>query len=175
VRKFSGATCHLDGTNRIRGYEDREFVSSKRCDRELDSLPSFHATNPPRFPFDSTENNNRSLLMRMKFLAGALAAATALSAVALPAQARPWHHRHHGGGAAVGGFLAGALIGGALASAANSNRYYAPGYAYAPTPGYAYAPGYGDSEVAYCASRYRSYDPASGTYLGYDGARHPCP
>ncbi|MGH6739994.1 MAG: BA14K family protein, partial [Bradyrhizobium sp.] len=23
--------------------------------------------------------------------------------------------------------------------------------------------------------RYRSYDPASGTYLGYDGLRHPCP
>jgi hypothetical protein len=25
-----------------------------------------------------------------------------------------------------------------------------------------------------CAQRYRSYDPASGTYLGYDGNRHPC-
>jgi BA14K-like protein len=25
-----------------------------------------------------------------------------------------------------------------------------------------------------CAGRYRSYDPASGTFLGYDGARHPC-
>jgi hypothetical protein len=23
--------------------------------------------------------------------------------------------------------------------------------------------------------RYKSYDPASGTYLGYDGQRHPCP
>jgi hypothetical protein len=22
---------------------------------------------------------------------------------------------------------------------------------------------------------YRSYDPQSGTYLGYDGVRHPCP
>jgi hypothetical protein len=27
----------------------------------------------------------------------------------------------------------------------------------------------------YCSQRYRSYDPASGTYLGYDGRRHPCP
>ncbi len=26
-----------------------------------------------------------------------------------------------------------------------------------------------------CAARYRSYDPASGTYLGFDGRRHPCP
>jgi hypothetical protein len=25
-----------------------------------------------------------------------------------------------------------------------------------------------------CAQRYRSYDPALGTFLGYDGHRHPC-
>jgi len=43
--------------------------------------------------------------------------------------------------------------------------YYDYGYA-APAPG---------RDVAYCAQRYRSYDPASGTYLGYDGIRHPCP
>jgi len=24
-------------------------------------------------------------------------------------------------------------------------------------------------------SRFKSYDPGSGTYLGYDGLRHPCP
>ena len=28
---------------------------------------------------------------------------------------------------------------------------------------------------AYCVQRFKSYDPASGTYLGYDGQRHPCP
>ena len=32
----------------------------------------------------------------------------------------------------------------------------------------------GGVDPAYCAQRYRSYDPASGTYLGYDGLRHPC-
>src|SRR5262245_19117584 len=32
----------------------------------------------------------------------------------------------------------------------------------------------GDS-VAYCQQRFRSYDPSTGTYLGYDGLRHPCP
>jgi BA14K-like protein len=26
-----------------------------------------------------------------------------------------------------------------------------------------------------CAQRFRSYDPLSETYLGYDGLRHPCP
>jgi hypothetical protein len=29
--------------------------------------------------------------------------------------------------------------------------------------------------VAYCMQRYRSYDPRSGTYMGNDGYRHPCP
>lgn len=79
-------------------------------------------------------------------------------------QYRRWHrgpyhhrhgwHRHHGTGAAVlGGLAAGAVIGGAIAnSQARAN-----------------------DAIAYCAQRYRSYDPASGTYLGYDGNRHPCP
>lgn len=66
-----------------------------------------------------------------------------------------WHHRrHYGPGAAVlGGLAAGAIVGGAIAnSQARAN-----------------------DAVAYCAQRYRSYDPASGTYLGYDGNRRPCP
>jgi hypothetical protein len=64
-------------------------------------------------------------------------------------------------------------------------RYaYDPGYAadpgYAPGPGYTGAPGYDNGTApggddAYCAQRFRSYDPASGTYLGYDGLRHACP
>jgi hypothetical protein len=29
-------------------------------------------------------------------------------------------------------------------------------------------------DLNYCARRYRSYDPASGTFIGYDGARHRC-
>jgi BA14K-like protein len=32
-----------------------------------------------------------------------------------------------------------------------------------------------DDSVGYCESRFHSYDPAIGTYLGYDGFRHPCP
>lgn len=30
------------------------------------------------------------------------------------------------------------------------------------------------NDASICARRYRSYDPASGTYLGKDGLRHPC-
>jgi hypothetical protein len=32
-----------------------------------------------------------------------------------------------------------------------------------------------DGAIAYCMQRFKSYDPRSGTYLGYDGYRHPCP
>ena len=33
---------------------------------------------------------------------------------------------------------------------------------------------YGGSHVRWCLNRYRSYDPASDTYMGYDGRRHYC-
>lgn len=36
-------------------------------------------------------------------------------------------------------------------------------------------PVYGDDAVAYCMQRYRSYNPSTGTYTGYDGYQHPCP
>ncbi|MFG1301206.1 BA14K family protein [Xanthobacter sp. V3C-3] len=36
------------------------------------------------------------------------------------------------------------------------------------------APVYDDA-VAYCMQRFRSYNPATGTYTGYDGFQHPCP
>lgn len=62
------------------------------------------------------------------------------------------HHRGYGWGPAIGGLAAGAIIGGAIANSQASAN-----------------------EVAYCSRRFKSYDPASGTYLGYDGLRHPCP
>jgi hypothetical protein len=84
-----------------------------------------------------------------------------------------YYRRGPGAGAIIGGLAAGALIGGAIAS--QSRPYYdAPVYA-APAPVYG-APVYGGNDaVAYCMQRFRSYDPGSGTYLGYDGLRHPCP
>ena len=57
----------------------------------------------------------------------------------------------------------------AAAPITTTTRYYDDGVV-AVSP----APAGGDS-VAYCMQRYKSYDPASGTYLGYDGQRHPCP
>jgi BA14K-like protein len=105
------------------------------------------------------------------------------------------------GAGLAAGAAAGAVVGGAIASQGyyGGPGYYAPGYydnsyaygdngyAYSDN-GYAYGDnGYndntfaavpapsGDNAVAYCTQRFRSYDPASGTYLGNDGQRHPCP
>ena len=98
------------------------------------------------------------------------------------------------------GFAAGAAAAGLATGAAVAAGDY--GYGYDPYyygDNYAYDTGYyGDSyafdagptvafeqpvpvegpvvaDPSYCVQRYRSYDPASGTYLGYDGLRHPCP
>jgi hypothetical protein len=40
---------------------------------------------------------------------------------------------------------------------------------------YAYVVPNADNAAASCEQRFRSFDPASGTYLGFDGLRHPCP
>ncbi len=78
---------------------------------------------------------------------------------------------YYGPGWGVGaGLLGGAIIGGMLAA---PNYGYGP-YAYEPGP-YVYGRSYGGNAVAYCMRRFKSYDPGSGTYLGYDGYRHPCP
>jgi hypothetical protein len=82
------------------------------------------------------------------------------------------------GGAIGAGIVAGALLGAGIAASrpyyyGPGPYYYGPAY-YPPPVVYAPAPVYGDP-VAYCMRRFRSYDPASGTYLGYDGYRHPCP
>jgi hypothetical protein len=50
--------------------------------------------------------------------------------------------------------------------------YSDPGYVYSDAAPAAY--NNGDS-VAYCEQTYRSYNPATGSYLGYDGFRHACP
>ena len=81
------------------------------------------------------------------------------------------------------GAVIGGVIGGAIASQSygyyGAPGYYGPGYyddGYYDSGVVAVAPGpAGGDDVAYCMQTYRSYDPRSGTYLGYDGYRHPCP
>lgn len=90
------------------------------------------------------------------------------------------HRRHGGGGGFIPGAVAGAVIGGAIASQGYGygGPVYAPGYyddQYYDDDAVVVAPAGGDDAVAYCMQTYRSYDPQSGTYLGFDGLRHPCP
>ncbi len=77
---------------------------------------------------------------------------------------RGYYYRRSNGGAVaagVAGLAAGALIAGAIASQAQA----------APPP----PPGTVDpSMAAYCARKYRSYDPVSGTYLATNGMRYVC-
>jgi hypothetical protein len=98
-------------------------------------------------------------------------------------------YRRGGGGIGPGvaAGVAGAVIGGAIASQGyyGGPGYYGPGYAQGYYDNQVYddgsgavavAPGPGgDDGTAYCMQTYRSYDPRSGTYLGNDGYRHPCP
>jgi hypothetical protein len=49
-------------------------------------------------------------------------------------------------------------------------------YNYSPNWGFgAPAQPIAPNDVTDCQARFRSFDPASGTYLGFDGARHSCP
>lgn len=76
---------------------------------------------------------------------------------------RGWNNNYWVGPAI--GFGAGVLLGTALAQ---------PRYYYPPAPRYRYAPAYYGNTDAYCASKYRSYNPYTKTYTGYDGRQHYC-
>lgn len=86
-----------------------------------------------------------------------------------------WDHRgwdHHGDWSG-GGFGIGLGFGGPYYG---YDGYYGD-YAYDYGPSYYYsAPAYAYNDAnAYCASRFRSYNPVTHTYTGYDGLQHPCP
>ena len=80
---------------------------------------------------------------------------------------------YYGNGYGYGGAALGlGLLGGAIVS--SQYPYYDSGSGYDAE--YDNGPqDVGGDPTAYCASTFRSYDPASGTYLGYDGLPHSCP
>lgn len=89
-----------------------------------------------------------------------------------------WHggHHHRGGWWGPGiGFGAGYAIGSAYGSYPYYNNYYYDDDSYAYSPGYVESDGVSAADVAYCQQRFKSYNVRTGTYLGYDGQRHPCP
>ncbi|KQS74178.1 hypothetical protein ASG25_01820 [Rhizobium sp. Leaf384] len=72
-----------------------------------------------------------------------------------------YYRGDRGVGLALGGLAAGAIIGGAL----SQPRYVAPGYRRV------YG---GNSHVAWCQARYRSYRAYDNTYQPYGGPRRQC-
>jgi BA14K-like protein len=100
--------------------------------------------------------------------------------------------RGYGRDIAAGAIGVGIATGAAIAygnSGYYGDSYYDPNDSYAYEDGTTYDTGvpvvtFGEGPVVVgetvsgdassCAQRYRSYDPASGTYLGFDGLRHPC-
>lgn len=114
-------------------------------------------------------------------MAAPLAPATRLMSPTSVADLTQVRWRGHGGGGAglAAGLATGLIIGGLLAAPRYDEpyvyyypRHYAPRY-YGPIY-YAPVGDGGPGWESYCFSRYRSFDPISGTYLGYDGRRHAC-
>ncbi len=74
---------------------------------------------------------------------------------------------YYGGWGGFGpGLATGIIVGAAAANAAPvyGGQVYG-GQVYAAAPA---------NWIAYCSRKYRSFDPRTGTFLGYDGRRHPC-
>jgi hypothetical protein len=88
------------------------------------------------------------------------------------------HHHHHRRWIGPGiGFGTGFALGAYAASPyyyGSDPYYYYDDYPYDETY-VVRGTGTSANDVAYCQQRFKSYDVRSGTYLGYDGQRHPCP
>ncbi|AWM86998.1 BA14K family protein [Microvirga sp. 17 mud 1-3] len=82
-----------------------------------------------------------------------------------PYYGRPYYRHNNGAAVAAGvaGIAAGALIAGAIANSAQAQPA-------APPPPGTVSP----SVAAYCAKKYRSYDPVTGTFLAHNGMRYVC-
>lgn len=94
-------------------------------------------------------------------------------------------HRNNDTAAAVALGIGAIALGAIIAGAANDRSrtvYHQPHNAYPPQPVYRQRRGSGYSTIEpwtaawydYCADRYRSFNPATGTFRGYDGYDHFC-
>jgi hypothetical protein len=78
--------------------------------------------------------------------------------------------------AGIFGFAAGAVVGAAAAPRYYGPRYYgAPYYGRTPARYYGGVPApWTPAWYAYCEAKYRSFNPRTGMFLGYDGQYHLC-
>ncbi|MEW5421196.1 BA14K family protein [Amorphus sp. 3PC139-8] len=108
------------------------------------------------------------------FIRNTLAAGVATVAIATGLVALPVQQAEAGGGggaaaAGVIGFATGAIVGGALSQPRTVTVYEEPAYYRGGRP----AP-WSPAWYSYCDARYRSFNPDTGMYLGYDGRHHFC-
>lgn len=92
-------------------------------------------------------------------LATGIVAQTSAPANAYIIYPYPYHHHHNNWGGPLAAGAAGFMLGAAMSGAAA-----------APAP----APSYDSLHVRRCMGRYRSYDPGTDTFIGFDGRPHYC-
>lgn len=127
--------------------------------------------------------------LKTAILSAAVAATTLATLPAANAGDRNWRHRHYDRNYSNSGDLVAAgvlgLAAGALAVGLTSRSepvYYDPPYrepvrAYPRRVYDEYAGGFEPWSAEwydYCSDRYRSFDPRSGTFVGYDGQERFC-
>lgn len=112
----------------------------------------------------------------IKAIAISVAALAMAAAPLSAANAQRWHRHHHGyyghryhhhgygGGAAAGiiGLAAGAIIGGAIAESQRPREYVGS------------IEPWTQAWYQYCSRSYRSFNPRTGNFTGYDGRAHFC-
>ncbi len=108
-------------------------------------------------------------MSRKPILAAALA--ISIAALSLPGAAEAGHRRHRHGDAAAAAAI-GLGVGVILGSAFSRPRHYSD-RRYDQPVRYGLRP-WTRAWYNYCSDRYRSFNPRTGYYLGYDGRYHFC-
>ena len=146
----------------------------------------------------AVEKETKMIRLVKSAILGMAVAATTLTAIPAANAGNNWnryygnYHGSNGDAIAAGilGLAAGAIIGGILAQPTYRSPVYADPYRYqnlGPVGSY-YANGYYQEPVYarrslqplsrgwynYCRSRYRTFNPRTGTFFGYDGRVHFC-
>jgi hypothetical protein len=119
-------------------------------------------------------------MSKLSFKAVAAAALIGFAAMtaAVPAEAGGWHGHHGGGGGNAFGFgLLGFGLGAIVGSALTPQTVYVAPPAPPPPPAYPVAygpPAWTPEWYSYCSYRYRTFNPQTGYFIGWDGYPRFC-
>ena len=119
------------------------------------------------------DRDDQSLENRLKLAAEVVKRLPELDQIAKHVAARDLRESYNNGWNAGAGFAVGALLGLGIGAIATAPRSYGPTYYAQPAAPYPYVT-VSQAHVRWCLSQYRSYNPATNTYTGYDGYQHDC-